>query len=943
MARNSFRLLSILPRQLVLQIPILVVFLLVVTIVVYTWIAASNQLKITESNIHLLGSTLSKNIAVASADYVLADNYASLEQLLLQAADYPEVQRIQVSDNEGRILSDVIRVEGGLPRAQYGSSDIVLPTELDGHIHDHINSVAVHWHPVDAGDILGWVRVQQSMDRLNTIAIQMWRDSLITGLIGILISASIIFLFLKKPMRAMRKASEFAMRLDKSEGSKLEVTDSGFEIQQLEKSLNSASRRLYEANKDLKDQKFALDQSSIVCIADVNRQITYANEKFCEISGYHIKELKGLNQYFLCVDYHKEEFFNEIWSKVLHGEVWRGEMKNRKKNGDSFWVDATVVPFLDVNDKPYQFVSIQKDITDKKIVEEKLFQNEYRMRSILENTGDGVITIDEAASILSFNRAAEIILGYSADKAIGQNFTNLVTDSNNESEKSVTRSIYEASRETYPNNNIELIGLHKTGFTVPLELTVSKMKESNKNIYIISMRDITDRIETEEHLRHLAHHDTLTGLPNRTAFLERLEHAIALCQRRKDEIAVLFMDIDHFKLINDTLGHDIGDKLLKGIAERLVKCVRKGDTVARLGGDEFTFLLEDISSSNDIPAIVDKIIETISKPIMIDDRELFITTSVGISRYPGDGDSGFELLKNADTAMYRAKEEGRNNYQFYSVEMGKKAHDRLSMETYLRQALQHNEFYLEYQPQYDVKSGKVISLEALVRWNHPEKGVVSPLEFVPLLEDTGLIVPVGEWILETACRHCAEWNTGAPGGVSVFVNLSARQFRENNFISMIERILKSSGLKANQLGIEITESILMRYSAESMDILETCSKMGINFALDDFGTGYSSLSYLKRFPINTIKIDKSFIRDIHQDSENGEIVKAILAMGESLNLKVVAEGVETEDELNILRKWGCKIIQGYLFSRPIGVEKVPQILASESLPEQSNEKIKKLI
>jgi len=934
---------NLLPKRLAFRIPLLAAFLLVATIIIYTWIAASSQLKITEKNIHLMGSTLSKNLAAASADYVLANDYASLEQLLLQAVDFPEVRRIQVCDEDGRILSDVLRNENENPRVHFGSDNIVPPTSANSSLLEQDDSYSVHWYPIEAGDILGWVRIQQSLDGLRAISLRMWRDSFSIASFGILISGILLFLYLKKPMSEMRKASEFAMQLDNLQGNQVELSSSGLEIQLLQDSLNSASTRLYEINKGLNDQKFALDQSSIVCIADVNRQITYANEKFCDISGYDANELKGLNQYFLCADFHSEEFFSEIWKQVSSGKVWRGEMKNRAKHNAIFWVDATVVPFLGYDGKPYQFVSIQKDITDKKQVEEKLFNNEHHLRSILENTGDGIVTLNDDAIIQSFNRSAETIFGVVSEDVLGKDFSALITDASNDSGFSLIKKIFSVSKKSYPNNNIELIGIHKTGATVPLEISVSKIKEAEKNVYIISIRDVTERLETEEHLRHLAHHDTLTGLPNRTSFLERLERSMALCKRRQAEIAVLFMDIDHFKFINDTLGHDVGDRLLMEISKRLIKCVRKGDTVARLGGDEFTFLLEDVSTFEDIPGIAEKIVEMVSMPVGLGDRELFITASIGISRYPGDGDTGVELLKNADTAMYRAKDEGRNNYQFYSLEMGKKAQERLSMETYLRHALKHEEFFLEYQPQLNMVTGKVVSFEALVRWNHPDKGKVSPLEFIPLLEETGLIVPLGEWILETACRHCAEWDSGDSQKISVFVNLSARQFREESLVSTIEGILRRTGLPPDRLGIEITETILMRYSKVSTDILESCTKMGISFALDDFGTGYSSLSYLKRFPINTIKIDKSFIRDIHNDSENGEIVKAILAMGNSLRLAVIAEGVETFEELALLQAWGCKYIQGYYFSKPVSASEVPLILEDDFLSRQMNSKIKNLI
>jgi len=916
------------PRQLVLQIPLLAALLITITVVIYTWIAASNQLAVTKHNVQVMGDTLSKNIAAASVDYMLTDDFASLEQLLLQAADFPGIQRIQVCDEKGNLLSDVMRVDGGKPQAQFGREKLIVPVQNTAFMQLNETSM-VHWHPVNIGGILGWVRTEQSLDELHIIVRQLWFDSLFTGLIGILLSASLMFFYLKKPMHAIKKASAFAMRLDKTQGYQIAIDDSSFEIQQLEKSLNSASRRLYDANKSLSDQKFALDQSSIVCIADINRLITYANDKFCQISDYPRNELMGLNQYFLCFEFYPENFFDELWAQATQGKVWRGEVKNRKRNGGIFWVDATVVPFLDENNRPYQFVSIQTDITEKKLVEEKLQQNEFRMRSILENTGDGIVTLDETGNILSFNRAAENILGHDSDDVIGASFSTMITDAENNSGDAITLSWFRELDKTNKSVNLELVGLAKNSETIPLELTVSKMKETDNNLFIVVLRDITERLRAEEHLRHLAHHDSLTGLPNRNAFLDRMDHAIALTQRRKNDIAVLFMDIDRFKYINDTLGHDVGDRLLQVIAERLKLCMRKGDTVARLGGDEFTFLLEDLASSNDIPGIAEKIIDTVAKPIIVGDRELFITASIGVSRFPEDGKSGLELLKNADTAMYRAKDEGRNNFQFYSMDMGRLAHERLSMETYLRQALKFNEFFLDYQPQFDIRTGKVLSLEALIRWNHPKEGLVNPSQFIPVLEETGLIVVVGEWILKTACQQIVTWEAAGINCVPVFVNLSARQFKEKNLVASIQQILADSNLPAQKLGIEITESILMQYSDVSSEMLSSFSEIGIGMALDDFGTGYSSLSYLRRFPIDTLKIDRSFIHKIDRDQGNSEIVKAIIALGQSLNLNVIAEGVETKEELALLRKWGCEIAQGYLFSRPLSADKIFELLRQD--------------
>lgn len=412
----------------------------------------------------------------------------------------------------------------------------------------------------------------------------------------------------------------------------------------------------------------------------------------------------------------------------------------------------------------------------------------------------------------------------------------------------------------------------------------------------------------------------LTDLPNRVLLLERLGHALTGIGRRDQLCAVLFLDLDRFKNINDTLGHDIGDKLLQAVGERLIESVREGDTVARLGGDEFTVLLENIQSADAVAPIARKVLSSLSTPFHIDDHELFSSASIGISMYPDDGADPKTLLKNADTAMYRAKDQGRNTYQFYSAEMGARVREYLTLETGLRHALERNEFEIYYQPQFDVAKGKPFGAEALLRWRHPKHGIISPEDFIPLLEDTGLIVPVGQWILSEVCQQVVKWSEQGMTLERVAVNLSSRQFDELDFLDNILAITNNYGIDAGVLEFEITESLLLRQAHYTVDVLRQLSQNGIRIAIDDFGTGYSSLSYLKRYPINTIKIDRSFVGDVNSDPEDAEIVKAILAMARSLKLDVIAEGVETKKQEKFLRDAGCQYVQGFYYAKPCPAE-----------------------
>ncbi|MGZ5492359.1 MAG: putative bifunctional diguanylate cyclase/phosphodiesterase [Thermoanaerobaculia bacterium] len=421
---------------------------------------------------------------------------------------------------------------------------------------------------------------------------------------------------------------------------------------------------------------------------------------------------------------------------------------------------------------------------------------------------------------------------------------------------------------------------------------------------------------------HLAYHDALTGLPNRPLFIDRLIVALAQAHRARHKLAVFFLDLDRFKDINDSLGHTVGDILLKAVAERVRHCVREGDTIARFGGDEFTLLIPKIENIEDAAKIAQKIIETLKIPFFVNERELFVTTSIGVSLYPEDGSDPETLVRNADTAMYRAKEQGRDNYQLYAPAMNARALERLGLENMLRKALSQQELVLHYQPQISAQTGLTVGVEALVRWQHPERGLLSPAHFIQVAEVSGLIVPIGEWILRTACKQLKTWKRKIDDQFIVAVNLSARQFQQPDLVEMIRTAIQDTGIEASSLEIEITESNAMQNAENTMYTLRELKGLGVRISMDDFGTGYSSLNYLKRFPIDTLKLDQLFVKDVATDPTDAAIVSAVIQMAHSLNLKVVAEGVERQDQLEFLRRHDCDIIQGYLFSKPVPADQL---------------------
>jgi diguanylate cyclase (GGDEF)-like protein len=471
----------------------------------------------------------------------------------------------------------------------------------------------------------------------------------------------------------------------------------------------------------------------------------------------------------------------------------------------------------------------------------------------------------------------------------------------------------------------------KDGRRIPLEITARIIVGKNgepKTVQAIG-RDITERKLAEETIRRLAYHDALTGLPNRALFEDRLRVAQAQARRQHEQLAVMFLDLDSFKVVNDTLGHGAGDKLLQAVARDLVTLVREGDTVARVGGDEFTLLLAGIEGPEDATDIAQRILECLRQSRVINGAEFCTTGSIGITTYPADGDDGEMLLRNADTAMYRAKERGRDNYQLYTAAMNVKMMERLALEQDLRHALIRKELTLFYQPIVSVETGRITGAEALIRWRHPVRGLVLPDDFIPLAEETGLILEIGEWVLREACRQILEWRKEGLGMELVAVNLSARQLQQEDLVARIGGIIRESGVSPDLIQMEITEGAVLKNVDYAIAMLRQLREMGFEIALDDFGTGYSSLTYLKRFPIDAVKIDRSFVRDLEHDVSDATIVSTVIAMAENMHLNVIAEGVETAQQLEFLRERGCVEYQGYLFSRAVPPEAFAELLRAE--------------
>ena len=603
---------------------------------------------------------------------------------------------------------------------------------------------------------------------------------------------------------------------------------------------------------------------------------------------------------------------------------------------DSFSLSILSAPFIWwLIVKPFQHLALaEKSRTEQIEAAAALAEQKEFAESLILNSAVPSFVINTDRRVVIWNRACEELTGIKADEMLGGDqawkafystknpvLAEIVLDGPPDQ---MPDCYQEFGKSTFIPEGLQAEGWYANlnGMDRYLAFNAAPVRNSRGELLAVieTFEDITERKCYEKQLEYQANHDGLTHLPNRNLLIDRIHQALLMSQRNGHQVAVFFVDLDNFKFINDTLGHDVGDELLKIAAERLVACVRAGNTVARQGGDEFVIMVSEVDVADAADRIAAAIQEAVSQPFIINEHELVITCSIGISISPRDGEEVQTLIKHADLAMYQAKEQGRNRVRFYTGEMNARSLTRMVMEKHLRRALERNELFLCYQPKVSLSSGVITSMEALVRWQSPELGLISPSSFIPLAEETGLIESIGEWVLETACRQNREWQDAGLPAIPVAVNLSAYQFRQKNLVRVVERILRESGLEPRYLELEITESLVMQNLDRVTAILNELKELGTSLSMDDFGTGYSSLSYLKRFPFNKLKIDQSFVRDITSEPESATIVQAIIAMAHSLRLKVIAEGVETAGQLNYLRIHNCDEIQGYLFSKPVIAE-----------------------
>ena len=646
-----------------------------------------------------------------------------------------------------------------------------------------------------------------------------------------------------------------------------------------------------------------------------------ANPAACKLFGRSEEELCKLGRNDLVDTSLCQRQLNDFLAKRARTGRARAELIFIRGDGTRFPGEASSEQFVDEQQQSRSILTI-RDLTERNQAERMLAESEEQYRLLIAAMEEGVVLQDENSKILAFNKSAERILGLTADQLIGKSSFDPDWYSIHEDGSPFpgeTHPVVVTLRTGEPQSDV-IMGIHKpdgrlTWISVNVQ-PIFKEGETTPHRVVATMHDITEHKIAQEHIKKLAHFDQLTGLPNRTLLNDRFRYALSSAQRRGETLAVMFLDLDDFKDINDTLGHNVGDLVLMELAKRLKKAVREEDTLSRQGGDEFILILP-AADADSAGLVASKLIEGVARPCQIDRHELTVTASIGIAIFPHDGTDLESLSKNADIAMYRAKREGRNSFRFYAPEMQLNSARNLKLANGLRHALERQEMQLHYQPQFSLHDGHIVGVEALLRWQHAEMGAISPVEFIPIAESTGQIISIGEWVFRTATRQLREWMDNGLPPMMMAVNLSAVQFRQNDLPELIDRILNEVKLPHHLLELELTEATTMDNTKAAVNMMNNLYERGVRMSIDDFGTGYSNLSYLKQFNVYKLKIDQSFVRGITSDPGDRAIVTAIINMADSLDLRTIAEGVETAQQHEFLRLQGCDEAQGYCFSKPL--------------------------
>jgi diguanylate cyclase (GGDEF)-like protein/PAS domain S-box-containing protein len=691
--------------------------------------------------------------------------------------------------------------------------------------------------------------------------------------------------------------------------------------------------RTKRMNLELLAYKYAIENGeNMIMITDTDFKITYVNDAFERITGYTKAEVVGKNPSILKSGMMDKSIYQDLYQDLNQGKKWEGEFVNRHKNGQLIYEKVVISPLV-YEHEVTGFIAIKLDISE--IIKHQNWLKQAA--AVFENTQEGILILNSDKKIKTINQVFLRMTHYEKEDLKEKR---LKIFASGEYDTAFYERLWRSvDRHGKWSGKVNI--LQENGNSLPMWLSLSTVYDKNEKVinYIAIYADLSEVIRTQEKADFLAYHDSLTLLPNRPHFEKYIRQLFSDGHDSSKKIALLFLDLDRFKVINDTLGHNVGDELLKVVAERIAASIGKGHFLARLGGDEFVVIIEEAESIEEVTICAQKILKKVSEPIMATKHQLSISASIGIALYPDHSSEYETLIKYADSAMYSAKEQGKNTFAYYTEQMSLDVRTRLGMEQHLKQAMQKREFSVMYQPQYDLHSKHIVGVEVLIRWDNKELGKVSPEEFIPIAEDTGLIVDMGYYIFEEACKTFMEWKAQGCAKINKLAfNISSVQLRQSDFVEKVEEIMQKTGMEGRHLEIELTERILFEFSEHNVSLLQHFREMGFAVSIDDFGTGYSSLSYLKDLPIDAIKIDKAFIRDLAENTHDQKVSKAIIALSKSLGYQVIAEGVETREQEKFLRVHGCDIGQGYLYSKPLDKESFVEIIKEKEkyLEEKKN-------
>ncbi|MEA3371645.1 MAG: EAL domain-containing protein, partial [Campylobacterota bacterium] len=881
-------------------------------------------------------------LATTSKTWVMANDYVGLDEVLDNFSIYDDIVFVAIINMDGKILSHSDRELVGKYIADTERilflEQMLKPTKVHNREdkvllenEEFIDIIRVIHHN-DSHIGMVHIRLDQK-HRQETISSTIFRGVVFTILsvvIGVFFAYFVVNGLIKQLLKltlTMKKLRSGKRDVKADESGLQEISELSHEFNDLIETLHT-SEELTEQLRERLELAFAGTKDGL-WDWNIKDDTIYFSPLWKAMLGYKDSELENsvLNWKERVHPDDVEEALGDL-QKHIDGKTDLYVNIHRLKHKDGYWIWTLdrAKALCDEDGNATRMVGTHTDIT-----KDKKMQLQYEQQAqVIEQVNDSVISTDLEGNIVSWNKGSERMLGYKAEEVIGKPMSIIHRPEDIEQNRAYTKQLLISGAFSV---DAYLVSKFKSIIAVMISLSILRDENGNPIGLIGVSQDITKRKKAEEDLReqkqileHQAHHDALTGLPNRILFNDRLKIGIEESKRDKTELALLFIDLDHFKEINDSFGHVTGDLLLKEVTERLRNILRDEDTLARLGGDEFTIIIKNLHLGQDASILAQKILSILAEPIVIDEHELYVSSSIGISLCPSDGDSVEDLLKYADAAMYKAKDEGRNNFQFYSAEMTELAFERVVVETSLRTSLENEDFIVYYQPQVDGETDKLIGMEALVRWQHRTMGLVSPAKFIPIAESTGLIVEIDRFVMRSAMEQFAKWyKEGLNPGV-LAMNLSVQQLRQKDFIPMFTSLIQETECKPEWLELEVTESQLMTNPEEAIKVLNQINEIGVNLAIDDFGTGYSSLSYLKKFPINKLKIDQSFIRDLPDDEEDVGITNAVIALAKSLNLNIIAEGVETIEQRDFLVENGCRNIQGYFYEKPIPTDDMKRVL-----------------